>query len=341
MCLYSELIINKKYTSTKKNGGVIPSIVDNRTKYVAIGCGQCIECRKQKARDWTIRLMEDIKEYKNGKFITLTFSEDSLKELKNVVESKYGKDFINDENLICTIAVRRMLERYRKKYGKSMRHWLITEKGHTGTKRIHIHGIIYIDKSYEIEIFWKYGWVYVGEYVNNETINYIVKYITKIDLDNKGFNGKILTSAGIGKHYLKTYNAKRNKYNGDKTLDEYRMDNGIKQQLPKYYRNNLYNDDEREKLWIDKLDKNERYVLGTKIENFSNNFEKYVKLVKIARKTNIELGYGQPIERNEKLYNKRVREINKKWNDTQSVPRKRPKGEDADKSTNNNKKKNK
>lgn len=153
MCLYSELKINKKYTNTKKNGGVIPSIVDNRTKYVAIGCGQCIECRKQKARDWTIRLMEDIKEYKNGKFITLTFSEDSLNELKNVVENKYGKDFINDENLICTIAVRRMLERYRKKYGKSMRHWLITEKGHTGTKRIHIHGIIYIDKSYEIEIF--------------------------------------------------------------------------------------------------------------------------------------------------------------------------------------------
>ena len=34
-----------------------------------------------------------------------------------------------------------------------------------------------------------------------KTINYIMKYITKVDEDHKGFKAVILTSAGIGKQY--------------------------------------------------------------------------------------------------------------------------------------------
>ena len=37
-----------------------------------------MECRKRKAREWQIRLTEDIKEHKNGKFVTFTFSNESL-----------------------------------------------------------------------------------------------------------------------------------------------------------------------------------------------------------------------------------------------------------------------
>ena len=50
MCLYPRLIENRKYRANGKNGGVIPAIVDHRTRYVPIGCEVCIECRKQKAR---------------------------------------------------------------------------------------------------------------------------------------------------------------------------------------------------------------------------------------------------------------------------------------------------
>ena len=60
MCLYPKLISNKKYTANKKNGGNIPPILDNRVLLVPVGCGKCMECLKQKAREWQIRMSEGI-----------------------------------------------------------------------------------------------------------------------------------------------------------------------------------------------------------------------------------------------------------------------------------------
>ena len=81
MCLYPKLIKNRKYIANKKNGGIIPAISDNRVLMVPVGCGKCMECKKQKTREWTVRLNEEIRNNKNGKFVTLTFSDESIKEL--------------------------------------------------------------------------------------------------------------------------------------------------------------------------------------------------------------------------------------------------------------------
>ena len=131
MCLFPKLILNKRFRANKKNGGNVPPLKDVRTLYVPVGCGKCMECMKKKAREWQIRLSEDIKENKNGQFITLTFSEDSLNKLK--LETEKGED-----NEVATLGVRRFLERWRKKYKKSVKHWLITELGHENTERIHL-----------------------------------------------------------------------------------------------------------------------------------------------------------------------------------------------------------
>ena len=64
MCLYPNIIQNRKYIANKKNGGVIPPVNDERTLWVPVGCGKCIECRKQKARNWSVRLQEEIRERK-------------------------------------------------------------------------------------------------------------------------------------------------------------------------------------------------------------------------------------------------------------------------------------
>ena len=60
MCLYPKLIKNPKYQINKKNKGKIPEMIDDRAAYVPIGCGKCIECRKQKADNWKIRLYEEV-----------------------------------------------------------------------------------------------------------------------------------------------------------------------------------------------------------------------------------------------------------------------------------------
>jgi hypothetical protein len=183
MCLYPKLIKNRKYVSNKKNGGIIPAVFDKRVLLVPAGCGKCMECKKQKSREWQVRLHEEIRHTKNGKFVTLTFSNESIRDLaKEIQLTGYNLD-----NEIATLAVRRFLERWRKKYKKSVKHWFVTELGGNGTENIHLHGIIWTNENAEtINKIWKYGFTWIGDknnggYVNEKTINYIVKYVNKTD----------------------------------------------------------------------------------------------------------------------------------------------------------------
>ena len=281
MCLYPTLRENKKWVPNKKNKGQPPIMKDPRTKWVATGCGNCMECRKQKARAWSVRLQEEIRTDKRGKFVTLTFSNESIYRIINGLDTEGKKtsqpiknlDGYELDNEIATIAVRRFLERWRKKHNVSVKHWLITELGqpdhkHRGTENIHLHGIIFTDNKEEIEKIWQYGFVYTGKFVNERTINYCVKYSTKIDEAHKEYKAKILASPGIGRGYINRIDAIDNKYQeGGKTRETYTTRSGQRINLPVYYRNKIYTEEEREQLWIEKLDKNERWVDGIKAKD--------------------------------------------------------------------------
>ena len=287
MCLYPKLIKNRKYVANKKNGGVIPAVSDNRTLLVPVGCGKCIECRKQYSRSWQVRLLEEVRENKNGKMVTLTFSTESLIELEKEISKKIKIEGYERDNQICTLAVRRFLERWRKKHKKSVKHWLITELGHGKTEHVHIHGIIWTnEKNEEIQKHWKYGNATIGNgkinFVNEQTVNYITKYVTKTDDKHEEYKPIILTSKGIGKGYIEREKNKH-KYKKNKTDEAYRNRQGYKMNMPIYYRNKIYSEEEKEKLWIEKLDKKERYILGEKID-ISKNEDLYFKILEIARK---------------------------------------------------------
>lgn len=314
MCLYPRLLKNRKYTKTKKNKGIIPLIPDERVKYVPIGCQKCIECRKQYSRGWQTRLLEDIKTNTNGKFITLTFSNESILKLSNEIKNAEGYEL---DNAIATLAVRRFLERWRKTYKRSLRHWLVTELGHKGTENIHLHGIIWTEHSYELlRQYWGYGYVWpkketnIKTYVNERTVNYITKYITKLDNDHKYYKAKILTSPGIGHNYTANPDSKKNIFKKIDTNTTYRTNTGHNIALPIYWRNKLYTEEERELLWIQKLDKNERWVCGEKIDLNKRPYSDYENLIKFHRKRNKQLGYGDD-EKNwdEELYEREKRKI--------------------------------
>lgn len=352
MCLYPQLIRNKKYTPNQKNGGIVDysgfinGTNDRRILAVPIGCGNCIECRKQKKNEWQVRLLEDVRHNKNGKFITLTFSNEKIKEYAERVTWKTTKTIIGvkktwtdkngkeckrykyketkekillkgyeTDNEIATQAVRDWLERWRKKFGKSLRHWLITELGHKGTENIHLHGIIWTNEDLEtIKKTWNNGFIWTGEtdeigrttnYVNEKTVNYITKYVQKIDYDHKYYKPKILTSAGIGEGYFKRADSKRHSYiEGGKTRDYYTTRTGHKVRLPIYYRNKLFNDETREKLWLEKLDQNKRYILGEEIDvSTQQGIEDYYANLEFARRKNKEQGFGTgTIDWNRKKY---------------------------------------
>ncbi|AXH73779.1 MAG: replication initiator protein [Microviridae sp.] len=321
MCLFPKLINNPKYRANKKNGGVIPPVLDERVTMVPIGCGKCIECMKKRAREWQVRLTEDIKEHKNGTFLTLTFSLESLKELYKEVNEKARRLDRNAEivgydldNAVCTLAVRRFLKRWQKETKKSVRHWLVTEIGGKNTEHVHLHGIIYSKNVEMIKRKWGYGYVWAGyegkeTYVNETTIAYVVKYMTKTDEKHPNYKAIILTSPGIGNKYTERHDYKNNAYKPGETKEYYRNAKGTKLALPIYYRNKRYTEEEREKLWIEKLDKGERYVLGNKVD-VKQGEEKYIRAVEEARKTNKELGYGGEEEEWDKVeYEKQLRRL--------------------------------
>jgi hypothetical protein len=290
MCLFPRLHTNPKYKPNRKNNYTAPTPTDKRVMLVPIGCGHCKECRKQKSREWKTRLTEDIRTNKNAKFVTLTFSNEEITKLYAEIKDQYG---YNKDNAVATLAETRFRERWRKKYKKTIRHWLITELGHENTEHLHMHGILWTDESNEeIQKHWKYGHVWVGDYVNERTINYIVKYVTKIDIKHKYYKPIILTSAGIGGTYIQRLDAQLNKYQNDgKTKETYKTRTGHEIAIPTYLRNKIYTEEEREKLWIEKLDKQIRYINGKKID-ISKGEELYNILLKQAQKENHEQGYS-------------------------------------------------
>ena len=276
MCLYPRLVKNPKYKPNKKNQGNVPEMKDRRVGYVPIGCGICFECKTKEGNNWRLRLLEDIKHYNNAKFVTLTFSNQHYTNLANELKRRKDENLNGYllDNEIAILAVRRFLERWRKKYKKSIRHWLITELGSGFTEHLHLHGIIYVDDLNEVEKIWKYGYIWKGKkvneklvnYVNEKTVNYIIKYCTKIDEKHKTYKPKILCTKGIGRKYKNSYNAKKlNKFKEEKTKTIYKTETGSEIGLPIYWRNHIYTEEEREKLWIHKLNENIRYIGGEKI----------------------------------------------------------------------------
>ncbi len=270
---------------------------------------------KQKANHWKIRLYEEIKHDKTGQFITLTFADKAILELSNELKGQHTG--YNLDNAIATLAVRRFLERHRKKTGKSIKHFLITELGHTGSENIHLHGILFTTMPRdELANLWNYGFIWTGydsgkTYVSERTINYITKYITKIDNQHSEFKGKILCSKGIGAAAITTATFQQNRFKDTETNETYTTRTGNKTAIPTYYRNKIYSEEEREKLWIQKLDSEQRWLKGQKF-NMKNPIESenYFKALQYQQGENKKKGYGSD-ERNwtEKKYQDELRNL--------------------------------
>lgn len=298
MCLYPKLIKNKRYCKTKKNKGVIPPCPDERLRYVTAACGKCFECMKQKGRAWQVRLSEEIRQDPRAIFVTLTISEESWEKLRKKYSYSSEEDYIKK-------MVRLFLERIRKETKKSIRHWLTTERGEKNTERYHLHGLIWGDKDGLLTTrLWQYGFVYIGEYVNEKTCTYVTKYITKRDKKHKDFIPTILCSAGIGAGYLNRADSELNRYRESKTNETYRLRNGVKLNLPIYYRNKLYTDEEREQLFLEKIKKGKVWIMGQECD--IRDEATYYAMLRDAQKRAQQLHGDDPIKWDEAKYLRRL-----------------------------------
>jgi len=200
---------------------------------MTVPCGKCMGCKKQRARDWSIRLFHEMIEHKRSCFITLTYNDDNYPSDGSVSKRELQLFF----------------KRLRKYYEeRKIKYFACGEYGER-SERAHYHAIIFgiggikdlklyaaskkngkdTFASRTIEELWSLGNNVVGS-VDIKSINYVVGYIRK-KLGTKEYTDREppfqLQSQGLGLAY-----AERNK----ERIETLNLTfNGEKVTVPRYY----------------------------------------------------------------------------------------------------------
>ena len=89
----------------------------------------------------------------------------------------------------------------------------------------------------------------------------------KVDIKHKTFKQIVLASKGIGSGYFDRLDYLWQKQNYSKIeVATYTFRNGTKMAMPKYYKNKLFTDKERERMWINNLNRGLLWIYGEKVK---------------------------------------------------------------------------
>jgi len=187
-----------------------------------VPCGQCIECRLKRSREWALRCMHEASLYPAGSsFVTLTFSDEYL--------APGGR--LDREDFV------KFMKRVRKRFGPT-RHFAAGEYGEDNG-RPHYHALLFglvfpdrvdwssrkgipVFRSGILEDLWPFGRSEIGS-VTFESAQYVAKYCLK-DTD-----GSIsLKSRGLGRGWLE-------KFRGEVYRDDGVLRDGVLITPPRFY----------------------------------------------------------------------------------------------------------
>lgn len=206
-----------------------------------VPCGQCMACRLNYGKDWSIRIMHEAKKYDISIFLTLTYDDDNIPENGSLQK--------RDVQLFLK-RLRRALE------PREIRYYL---SGEYGDKfgRPHYHVILFnvspFEKIFHLEEkengeymgycdVWPYGLVHCGQ-VTDDSSCYVAKYTTK-KVKGKGSrefyeaHGLVPEFAlmsrrpGIGADFC-------DKFSSELIQHQSVISKGREYKLPRYYQNRL------------------------------------------------------------------------------------------------------
>lgn len=147
-------------------------------------CGQCIDCRIDRAREWSIRIMHESTLHDKNSFITLTYSDDNL-------------EYFNETSIAPTISKRtfqlflKRLRKYFDKCGIKIRYFGVGEYGEK-TSRPHYHLCLFgadfghDRRSHDGDYFisdtlsdtWSLGNCLIGK-LEYDSASYVAGYVTE------------------------------------------------------------------------------------------------------------------------------------------------------------------
>lgn len=244
-----------------------PSYKNPRIR-LEVPCGKCVECLESRRSMWSIRLAEEAKDHIHTSFITLTYSDE------NIVYGEYFPTLVKDD-------VQRWLKRLRKRIEpEKIRYYLVGEYG-TKTMRPHYHVLLFglnneLIKDGIIEKTWSKGNIQVGQ-LNRKTIHYATKYHVNRSYHPVGSESSFSLMSkrpAIGHSYLK-----KMEHIHDGNIDRaYYQDGDFKKPLPRYYREKLYCQYEREQMNINVKSMYDIKELESEETHYENNNINYYKL---------------------------------------------------------------
>lgn len=227
---------------------IAPFYVDNpayplrsNSRQIPAPCGKCPPCLARRTSAWSFRLVQHDKIASSSYFITLTYSNE------NVTMSKRG--FMTLVKRDWQLFVKRLRKaQLLTNDNRKIRYYAVGEYG-TSTWRPHFHAIIYDVNAELIERAWGLGIIDIQP-VNGATVGYTCKYINKGKLIPVHANDDrqpefSLMSKGLGKNYLTDDMIK---YHRDDITRLYcTVEGGKKIAMPRYYKNKIYTETERQK----------------------------------------------------------------------------------------------
>ena len=186
MPCYHPITVYKKIT-----GGITNKKHETAGYDLKLPCRQCIGCRIDTSRDWSIRCIHEAELHLHSTFVTLTYDDEHLPKDSGL----HHKDF------------QLFMKRLRKKYTQNIRFYMCGEYGEE-FGRPHFHALLFnlnFEDKYQwklrkgnwtyrspsLEKIWEKGLSEIGD-VNYTSAAYVARYVMKK-----------ITGAPAGNHYMK------------------------------------------------------------------------------------------------------------------------------------------
>lgn len=252
-------------------------IKDGNGKQVLVPCGKCPRCKARKVSNWSFRLLQEDKQSRYSKFITLTYADTYMPITQNGYRTLSRRDLqlffkrlrkISRKNKSRDPIRYFAAGEYGGKIGRPHYHILLFNAHHTEIRQAwttdhYVYSTVRLKKRNRYGQIYKkvrksekqsMGNIHYGDKrgVTGASIGYCLKYILKFkDYRKNPYDDSQaefqLMSKGLGKNYLNQKMISWHKADLENRM-YVNIGDGKKASMPRYYKNKIYNDKEREQI---------------------------------------------------------------------------------------------
>ena len=173
----------------RQGDGTVKFVAGDTSSRVAIPCGQCIGCREDRTREWTLRIMHESTLHEKNCFLTLTYSDEYVpedgclrkKDWQNFAKAvrRYTHDVAEATNTYRDTFRYFHCGEYGDEYGRPHYHAAVFGLDFALDRyQWTMNGPFPVWRSPALDKLWRHGYATIGE-LTHETAAYVAGYVQK------------------------------------------------------------------------------------------------------------------------------------------------------------------